>query len=93
MNVLRILISCASATVLLVACGGSDPHATADAAGPSASAASHQASVQRGDAGAVKSAPAPDRQTVPVLAGAATTQDAIDRALAAHAAAAIHTQH
>jgi len=88
MNAIRNHFLCAFAAALLAGCGGGDPDAPV-AAEPDASTASYQ----RGDAGAMESAISRDQPPGAVLAGAATTQDAIDRALAANAAAAaIDTQ-
>jgi hypothetical protein len=81
MRALRNHLLCAFAAALVAACGGTDPNQP-DPTGGTASAASVR------DSGGAKATVVRNVQSGAVLAGAATTQEAIDSAIAAQAAAA-----
>jgi hypothetical protein len=85
-NAIRNHFLCAFAATLLAACGAGGPSDEADATSPNVSTASYDTRHQGAKPGAPKVAATSQRGAV--IAGAATTQEAIDRALAANAATA-----
>ena len=90
MNTLARHLVCAVAVALLVGCGGSDPRAaaepTADSAAMASSSVVSGTGLQRGEAEAATAASVVARQSHAIRAGAATTQDVIDQAIAANTA-------